>query len=83
MPQRTKSQRQEEVYPILQKLKELRLTPLVSPAIKDFYAQMQVYIQDGIKQTVHILIPELNVKLLGVLATELSERTWVKLTSSA
>ena len=76
---RTKPQRQEEILPILKKLKELRLTPVESPEIKAFYSKMQTYIQDGTRQEILIPFITMNVRLVGVLAADDNERTWVKL----
>jgi hypothetical protein len=76
---RTKQQRQEEILPILKKLKELRLTPVESSEIKEFYVKMQTYIQDGTRQEILIPFTTMDVRLVGVLAPDGNERTWVKL----
>jgi hypothetical protein len=76
---RSQAERQNEVKPILLKLKELHLNPTAYASIKTLYQQLQVYIQQGERIELNIPFPEYNVTIKGVLAIENAERVWVKL----
>lgn len=76
---RTKEERQTEVLPIIKKLNELQLTISRHKEIKDFFEQLQKYIQEGIKIKINIPIEELGVRIKGTLAVNVNERVWVKL----
>ena len=76
---RTQLERQNEVKPILLKLKALRLTPAAYTSIKTLYQQFQVYIQQGERIEVNIPFPEFNVTIKGLLATSKEEKVWIKL----
>ena len=76
---RTKEERQNEVLPIIKKLNELQLTIYRHKEIKEFFEQLQKYIQEGIKIKINIPIEELNIRIKGTLAVNVNERVWVKL----
>ena len=76
---RSQIDRQNEVKPILLKLKELRLNPTVYASIKVLYQQLQMYIQKGERIELNIPFPEFNVTIKGLLATSKDEKVWVKL----
>ena len=76
---RTKEERQNEVLPIIKKLNELQLTISRHKEIKEFFEQLQKYIQEGIKIKINIPIEELGVRIKGTLAVNVNERVWVKL----
>jgi hypothetical protein len=76
---RTQLERQNEVKPILLKLKALRLTPAAYTSIKTLYQQLQIYIQEGERIELNIPFPEYNVTIKGLLAASKAERVWVKL----
>jgi len=76
---RSQTERQNEVKPILLKLKELRLNPSAYTSIKTLYQQFQVYIQQGERIELNIPFPEFNVTIKGLLATSKEEKVWVKL----
>ena len=76
---RSQTERQDEVKPILLKLKELHLHPVAYASIKTLYQQLQVYIQQGERIELNIPFPEYNVTIKGVLATSKQEKVWVKL----
>jgi len=76
---RSQTERQNEVKPILLKLKELRLNPSAYTSIKALYQQFQVYIQQGERIELNIPFPEFNVTIKGLLATSKEEKVWVKL----
>lgn len=76
---RTQIERQNEVKPILLKLKELHLTPTAYTSIKTLYQQLQIYIQQGKRIELNIPFPEYNVNIKGVLAIHKEEQVWVKL----
>jgi len=76
---RSQIDRQNEVKPILLKLKELRLNPTVYASIKVLYQQLQMYIQKGERIELNIPFPEYNVTIKGLLSISKDERVWVKL----
>lgn len=76
---RSQTDRQNEVKPILLKLKELRLSPSSYASIKTLYQHLQIYIQQGERIEINIPFPEYNVTIKGLLATSETERVWVKL----
>ena len=76
---RTKEERQLEVLPIIKKLNELQLTISRHKEIKEFFEQLQKYIQEGIKIKINIPIEELGIRIKGTLAVNVNERVWVKL----
>jgi hypothetical protein len=79
----SQTERQNEIKPILLKLKELRLNPSAYTSIKTLYQQFQVYIQQGERIEVNIPFPEFNVTIKGLLATSKEEKVWVKLEPNA
>jgi hypothetical protein len=76
---RNKEERQAEIKPILLKLSELHLKPTTSDAIKTLYIKIQAYIQEGERSELNIPFPEYNSNIVGVLATDVKERTVVKI----
>ena len=78
--ERTKAQRQAEVLPILQKLTELGVKAAEHVEIRDFFAELQRYIQTGERIEIHIPFPAADVDIIGVLETKVDKRVWVKFT---
>jgi hypothetical protein len=76
---RSQTERQNEVKPIIIKLKELHLNTTAYASIKTLYQQLQVYIQKGERIELNIPFPEYNVTIKGVLAIDETEQVWVKL----
>lgn len=76
---RSQTDRQNEVKPILLKLKELHLNPSAYTSIKTLYQQLQIYIQQGERIELNIPFTEFNVTIKGILATSKDEKVWVKL----
>ena len=60
---RSQTERQDEVKPILLKLKELHLNPAAYASIKTLYQQLQVYIQQGERIELNIPFNELEENL--------------------
>jgi len=79
---RSKEERQNEIKPILLKLKELRLTVHEHPEIKELFTQIQLYIQKGINITLNIPFPTYNCWIKGILNINRREKSWVKLESN-
>ena len=77
---RTKEQRVAEIKPIIKKLSELKIKAAEHPEIREFLAQIQIYIHQGERIKIHIPFPIADVEIQGVLATDVTERTWVKFT---
>ena len=80
MPYRTKEERITEVKPIIQKLTELKIKASDHEEIKELLTKIQVYIQQGERIEINIPFPIADVDIVGVLATDLKERVWVKFT---
>ena len=80
MPNRTKEQRVAEIKPIIQKLSELQIKACEHDEIKELLTKIQVYIQQGERIEINIPFPVADVDIKGVLATDVSERVWVKFT---
>ena len=76
---RTLDQRKFEVRKVISKLTEMRISITQYDAIKTLFAEMQKYIQDGERRTLHILFPEMKLYIKGVLAKDIGEQVWVKL----
>ena len=75
---RTREERNKEVIKIISKLTELNLNTNYD-AVKQLYTVMTTYINTGERLLVNIPFPELNRKIVGVLATSIREQVWVKL----
>ena len=78
MPYRTKEERMKEVKPIIQKLTELKVKASEHVEIKELMTKIQVYIQQGERIEINIPFPIADVDIVGVLATDVKERVWVK-----
>ena len=76
---RTKEQRQAEVRPIIVKLKELHLSPISHPEIRQLFENMKTYINNGSRVNIEIPCESLNIYIKGVLANNINERCWVKM----
>ena len=75
---RTKEQRQAEIKPIIIKLTELRLNVSLDE-IKNLFALLQNYVNNGDTIEIDIPIESLNVRIKGVLENDLNKRVWVKM----
>ena len=80
MPSRTKEQRMAEIKPIISKLNELKLKASDHEEIKELLTKIQVYIQQGERIQINIPFPIADVDIVGVLATDVNERVWLKFT---
>jgi hypothetical protein len=78
MPYRTKEERIKEIKPIIQKLTELKIKASDHEEIKELMTKIQVYIQQGERIEINIPFPIADVDIVGVLATDVKERVWVK-----
>jgi len=77
---RTKEQRILETRPIIAKLTELKIKASEHDEIRKLLTQIQVYIQQGERIEIKIPFPAADVDIVGVLATDIAERVWVKFT---
>lgn len=77
---RTKEQRILETRPIIVKLTELKIKTSEHDEIRKLLTQIQVYIQQGERIEIKIPFPAADVDIVGVLATDIAERVWVKFT---
>jgi hypothetical protein len=75
---RTKEQRQAEIKPIIIKLTELRLNVSLDE-IKKLFALLQNYVNNGDTIEIDIPIKSLNVRIRGILESDLNKRVWVKM----
>ena len=75
---RTKEQRQAEIKPIIIKLTELRLNVSLDE-IKNLFALLQNYVNNGERIEIDIPIESLNVRIRGILESDLNKRVWVKM----
>ena len=75
---RTKEERQEEVKKIIKKLTELELSICYEP-VKELYAVMKEYIENGERKEIKIHFPMINRDIKGVLATSIREKCCIKL----
>jgi len=73
-----KATRQREVRPILEKLSELHLRVIDHPELIEMTRIMQLYVEEGKRQTIHIPFPAHNCDIDGVLQIG---RTWVRFTA--
>ena len=80
MPCRSKEERMNEIKPIIQKLTELKIKASEHTEIKELLTKIQVYIQQGERIEINIPFPIADVDIVGVLATDVKERVWVKFT---
>jgi len=78
MPYRTKEERIKEIKPIIQKLTELKVKASDHEEIKELMTKIQVYIHQGERLEINIPFPIADVDIIGVLATDVKERVWVK-----
>ena len=78
---RTKEERQSDVKPIIAKLTELRLTTDYDE-VRELFQLCQKYIADGIRTEISIPFPAIGRTIVGVLATNKREQTWVKMEKS-
>jgi hypothetical protein len=78
MPYRTKEERIKEIKPIIQKLTELKIKASDHEEIKELMTKIQVYIQQGERLEINIPFPIADVDIVGVLATDVKERVWLK-----
>ena len=82
MPYRTKTERMEEIKPIIKKLTELKIVANEHEEIRELLTKIQVYIQQGERIEINIPFPIADVDIKGILATDINERVWVKFTKS-
>jgi hypothetical protein len=80
MPIRTKEQRIAEIKPIISKLSELKIKASDHEEIKELLTKIQVYIHQGERLEINIPFPIADVDIIGVLATDVTERVWLKFT---
>ena len=80
MPNRTKEQRMTEIKPIISKLTELKIKANEHEEIRELLTKIQVYIQQGERIVINIPFPIADVDIVGVLATDVNEKVWVKFT---
>ena len=76
--EKTREQRQNDVRPIFLKLTELNLNITYDP-VKKLYKLINEFVNDGIRQIIHIPFPEINRKIRGILSPNAKEESWVKL----
>ena len=77
---RTKEQRINEVKPIIQKLSELKIKASEHEEIRELLQKIQVYIHQGERIEINIPFPIADVDIVGVLATDVKERVYMKFT---
>ncbi len=75
---RTKEQRIAEIKPIINKLTELKIKASDHEEIRELLTKIQVYIHQGERIVLNIPFPMADVDIIGVLATDVKERVWVK-----
>ena len=77
-PYRTKEQRMKEIKPIIQKLSDLKIKASDHVEIQELLTKIQVYIHQGERLEINIPFPIADVDIVGVLATDVKERVWLK-----
>ena len=77
-PYRTKDQRMKEIKPIIQKLSDLKIKASDHVEIQELLTKIQVYIHQGERLEINIPFPIADVDIVGVLATDVKERVWLK-----
>lgn len=82
MPYRTKTERVAAIKPIIQKLTDLQISANEHEEIRELLTKIQVYIQQGERIEINIPFPIADVDIVGVLATDINERVWVKFTKN-
>jgi hypothetical protein len=82
MPYRTKTERVAAIKPIIQKLTDLKISANEHEEIRELLTKIQVYIQQGERIEINIPFPIADVDIIGVLATDINERVWVKFTKN-
>ena len=82
MPYRTKTERVAAIKPIIQKLTDLQISANEHEEIRELLTKIQVYIQQGERIEINIPFPIADVDIIGVLATDINERVWVKFTKN-
>ena len=75
---RTKEQRMKEIKPIIQKLSDLKIKASDHVEIQELLTKIQVYIHQGERLEINIPFPIADVDIVGVLATDVKERVWLK-----
>ena len=75
---RTKEQRMKEIKPIIQKLSDLKIKASDHVEIQELLTKIQVYIHQGERLEINIPFPIADVDIVGVLATDVKERDWLK-----
>jgi len=75
---RTKQERQEEVKPIIVKLTELQLTTDYDE-VKELFLKCKQYIDTGVRLEISIPFPAIGKSIVGVLAINKREQTWIKM----
>lgn len=79
---RSKEQRIAEVKPIIKKLSELKIKASEHEEIRELLTKIQVYIQQGERIEINIPFPIADVDIQGVLATDVTERVFVRFSRS-
>ena len=69
-----------EIKPIISKLTELKIKANEHEEIRELLTKIQVYIQQGERIVLNIPFPVADVDIVGVLATDINEKVWVKFT---
>jgi hypothetical protein len=82
MPYRTKTERVAAIKPIIQKLTDLKISANEHEEIRELLTKIQVYIQQGERIEINIPFPIADVDIIGVLATDINERVWLKFTKN-
>lgn len=76
--QRTKLERQKEVFIIIEQLQNLELTP-EEPEIAELYKHFKEYIQEGSTIKINIPFKKVNRRIVGILSSSKRQDCWVNL----
>jgi hypothetical protein len=79
--QKTKSQRQAEILPVIQKLNSMHIKPAYNDKIKEFYGKLQEFINNGEKIDIDVPVEGMNIRIVGVLEAQVNRKTWLKMTA--
>jgi len=77
---RSKTQRINEIKPILNKLSELNIKACEHEEIRELLQKIQIYIQEGERVIVDIPFPIADVVISGILEIDIKKRVWIKFT---
>lgn len=76
--QRTKQERQKEVFNIIEQLHNLELTP-EEKEIAELYKHFKEYIQEGSTIKINIPFKKVNRRIVGILSSSKRQDSWVNL----